>query len=100
MESQSRIFARRGRSLVNARAWWEKVPDDLRRTAVKNLELAGISRSAAMAIVGHRSESIYQGFALADGSLLRESMEKLAAFHQREKSNSVRNVRAPTERHP
>jgi len=86
MESQSRIFARRGRSLVNARAWWEKVPDDLRRTAVKNLELAGISRSAAMAIVGHRSESIYRGIALTDAVVLNESAAKLAALHQLDKT--------------
>ena len=31
-----------------------KIPHDFRRTAVRNLERAGVTRSAAMAMVGHR----------------------------------------------
>ena len=37
-----------------------RIPHDFRRTAVRNLERAGVSRSAAMKMVGHRTESIYQ----------------------------------------
>ena len=62
-----------------------KVPDDFRRTAVRNLERAGVSRSAAMMMVGHRSESIYRGIALTDAVVLNESAAKLAAFHQLDK---------------
>lgn len=63
-----------------------KVPDDFRRTAVRNLERAGVSRSAAMMMVGHRSESIYRGIALTDAVVLNESAAKLAAFHQLDKT--------------
>jgi hypothetical protein len=63
-----------------------KVPDDLRRTAVRNLERAGVSRSAAMMMVGHRSESIYRVIAVTDELVLNESAAKLASFHQSEKT--------------
>jgi hypothetical protein len=57
-----------------------------RRTAVRNLERAGVPRSAAMAmVVGHRTESIYRPYAIADEAMLKESARKLAAFHAAEK---------------
>jgi hypothetical protein len=39
-----------------------------------------------MAIVGHRSESVYRGIAMADDMTLKESAVKLAAFHESEKT--------------
>ena len=71
---------------MSARHITDKVPDDLRRTAVRNLERAGVSRSAAMAMVGHRSESIYRGIAMDDETVLKENAAKLAAFHQSQKA--------------
>jgi hypothetical protein len=38
----------------------------IRRTAVRNLERSGVSRSDAMKIVGHKTESIYRRYAIAD----------------------------------
>ena len=35
-----------------------RIPHDFRRTAVRNLERAGVPRSAAMAMVGHKTEAI------------------------------------------
>jgi integrase len=54
---------------------------DLRRTAVRNLEAAGVPRSAAMAMVGHRTESIYRRYAIADAALLRMGAAKLGRLH-------------------
>jgi hypothetical protein len=35
-----------------------RILHDFRRTAVRNLERDGVSRSAAMAMVGHKTEAI------------------------------------------
>jgi hypothetical protein len=42
--------------LVSRKA--HRIPHDFRRTAVRNLELAGVPRSVAMAMVGHKTEAI------------------------------------------
>jgi len=55
-----------------------RIPHDFRRTAVRNLERAGVPRSAAMKMVGHRTESIYRRYAIVDEAMLREGAEKLA----------------------
>src|SRR5271169_6242408 len=57
---------------------------DFRRTAVRNLERAGVPRSAAMAMTGHKTESIYRRYAIVDEAMLRDGAEKLAALYQSE----------------
>lgn len=37
-----------------------KIPHHVRRTSVRNLERAGVPRSAAMKMVGHKTQSIYR----------------------------------------
>jgi hypothetical protein len=49
--------------------------------ALRNLERAGVPRSVAMKMVGHKTEAIYRRYAIADESMLRAGAEKLAAFH-------------------
>lgn len=53
---------------------------DFRRTAVRNLERAGVSRSAAMKLTGHATASVYDRYAIVDSSMLEEGVAKLAAF--------------------
>jgi integrase len=55
-----------------------RIPHDFRRTAVRNLERAGVPRSTAMKMVGHKTESIYRRYAIVDEAMLREGAEKLA----------------------
>ena len=50
---------------------------DFRRTAVRRLERAGVARSVAMKLVGHKTESIYRRYAIVSESDLREAVEKL-----------------------
>lgn len=57
---------------------------DLRRTAVRNLERAGVPRSAAMKLTGHRTEAVYRRYAITDSAMLQEAVSKLAALHDRE----------------
>jgi integrase len=59
-----------------------KTPSDFRQTAVRNLERASMARQAAMAMVGHRSDSIYRRSPLADETMLKESVAKLVALHE------------------
>jgi integrase len=61
-----------------------RIPHDLRRTAVRNLERAGVPRSAAMAMVGHLTESIYRRYAIADESMLRDAALRLAELHRQQ----------------
>jgi hypothetical protein len=39
-----------------------RIPHDFRRTAVRNLERAGVPRSVLMAMVGHKTEAIYRRY--------------------------------------
>jgi hypothetical protein len=67
----------------------DRIPHDFRRTAVRNLERAGVARSAAMKMIGHRTESIYRRYAIADESMLREAGEKLALLHSADEHFTV-----------
>ena len=67
----------------------ERIPHDFRRTAVRNLERAGVARSAAMKMVGHKTESIYRRYAIADESMLQEAGEKLARLHSADECLTV-----------
>jgi site-specific recombinase XerD len=92
------LFHREGRPIRSFRRAWltagrqagvRRVPHDFRRTAVRNLERAGVPRSTAMAMVGHRTESIYRRYAIVDEAMLREGAAKLSAFHQGEQPAQV-----------
>jgi hypothetical protein len=50
---------------------------DFRRTAVRNFERLGISRSAGKAMVGHQTDAIYERYAIADSASLREAAAKI-----------------------
>jgi integrase len=57
-----------------------RIPHDFRRTAVRNLERAGVSRSTAMKMVGHKTESIYRRYAIVSETDLREAAVKLGSL--------------------
>lgn len=85
-------FHRNGQPIRAFRRSWAKacagagvpgrIPHDLRRTAVRNLERAGVPRSTAMALVGHETESIYRRYAINDETMLKEGIERLARLHE------------------
>src|SRR5262245_33944959 len=80
---------KRGRQLKSFRKVWiqacidagvpGRILHDFRRTAVRNLERAGVPRSVAMKMVGHKTESVYRRYAIVDEAMLRDAAAKLAA---------------------
>ncbi len=52
---------------------------DLRRSAVRNLEQAGVPRSVAMKITGHKTEAVYRRYAIVSDADLAAAAEKLTA---------------------
>ena len=83
------VFHRYGKPIKSLRRAWRTackhagrpglLLHDLRRSAVRNLERAGISRSVAMKLTGHKTEAVYRRYAIVAESDLREAGTKLAA---------------------
>lgn len=79
------VFHRNGNPSRDRRTAWEsacktgsgRVPHDFRRTAVHNLERAGVPRAAAMAMVGHKTESVHRRYAIVDASVLRDAAARI-----------------------
>jgi integrase len=81
------VFHRDGGRIKSLRGAWKaacksagvpgRIMDDFRRTAVRNLERDGVSRSAAMAMVGHKTEAIYRRYAIVDAGALRDAAAKI-----------------------
>ena len=53
---------------------------DMRRSAVRAFERAGVQRSVAMSIVGHKTESIYRRYSIVDETMQREAAARLDAW--------------------
>jgi len=83
------VFHRNGRPI---KSYWEgwtnacrracvpgRLVHDMRRTAVRRLERAGVPRSQAMALVGHKTQSIYQRYAVVCEQDLNAAAARLAA---------------------
>lgn len=51
---------------------------------MRNLERAGVPRSAAMKMVGHKTEAIYRRYSIVDAKVLEEAAVKLAVSQANE----------------
>jgi integrase len=85
------VFHRNGEPIRDFRNSWrsackaagvERIPHDFRRTAVRNLERAGVPRSVSMKITGHLTEAVFRRYAIACEADLREGLEKLARLQE------------------
>jgi integrase len=76
-----------GRPIKTVRGSWNKarekagcparIPHDFRRTAVRDLERAGVPRSVAMRMVGHKTEAVYRRYAIVAEADLHEAARRL-----------------------
>ena len=72
-----RGFDKRWRTACTAAGVPRRMLHDFRRTAVRNLERAGVPRSVAMKLTGHRTESVYRRCAIVADADLREATARL-----------------------
>jgi integrase len=84
------VFHRDGERISHFRAAWRNackaagcphaLVHDMRRSAVRTFERAGVPRSVAMSLVGHKTESIYRRYAIVDEAMQREAAARLDAW--------------------
>ena len=92
------VFHRKGQPIKNPRNAWNRACvkagnpgawfHDLRRSAVRNMERAGVSRSVLMKVTGHKTESIYKRYAIADVVSLEKGLKKLAGQRRHRRSRN------------
>ena len=102
------VFHRGGKRIGDFRVTWHRacaragVPGrfvhDLRRTAVRNFERAGVSRSVAMKLSGHKTESIYRRYAIVSEADLAEGVRKVAEMREGERERRVVGISAEISR--
>jgi integrase len=84
------VFHRSGEQIMTFRTAWKnackaagcpgRLIHDMRRSAVRTFKRAGVPRSVAMSIVGHKTESIYRRYAIVDEAMQREAAAWLDAW--------------------
>jgi hypothetical protein len=83
----ARVFHREGEPIKDFRGAFTtacraascpgRILHDFGGPPVRNLERGGLSRSAAMAMVGHKTESIYRRYAIVNAGALRDAAAKI-----------------------
>jgi integrase len=102
------VFQRNGKRIKSIRETWSlacraagcpgRIPHDLRRSAVRNMERRGLSRSVAMQLTGHKTEAVYRRYAITSEGDLQEAVRRLDRDSVRDsgRQNGRRESRAHT----
>jgi integrase len=62
---------------------------DLRRTFVTDAEHAGAPRHEVMEVTGHKSQNIYDRYAIGDGKHRKAAVDRIVAFRNGEKPGKL-----------
>ena len=54
---------------------------DFRRTAAREMNRAGVPQNVIMKLMGHKTDSMFRRYAIADAQVLQEGVEKLARHY-------------------
>ena len=65
---------------------------DLRRSAVRNMERAGVLRTVAMRISGHRSEAVYRRYAIVSTEDVAQAMARTEAYVTEQTADKTRTI--------
>ncbi len=86
------IFHHEGSPIVDIRKAWKsackkagapgRLFHDLRRSAVKNLDEAGVSRDVSMSISGHKTQAIFSRYNISDTKRKRRALEKVQEYRE------------------
>jgi integrase len=93
------VFHHNGKPFVDIRNAWKTackkagVPNlkfhDLRRSAVKHMDEAGVSRDVAMSISGHKTQEMYSRYNIVNTKQARQALEQTQAYRE---ATAVGNV--------
>jgi len=93
------VFHHNGERIKNYnRAWRQarkraglegKLVHDMRRTAVRNMDRAGVPREVAKKISGHKTDLIYSRYRIVNEADIREGLLKAHAYMQAQQSTVI-----------
>jgi integrase len=85
-------FARPDAPAITLRQYRGLMPHDFRRTAVSRMEAAGIPRKIAMAISGHKTDSVYRRYHIVSQDDLEQAGQRLLAWHHTAEATDLNSV--------
>lgn len=101
------IFSRSGKAIRDFRESWANAVEraglqdslgwfhDLRRSAVRNMTNAGLDQKIAMAISGHKTESVFQRYRIVPRRDLRRAVDRMNDFFRQEDEALTKVVTKP-----
>ena len=97
------VFHWNGKPLVSQLKGWARACEqaglpglhfhDLRRSAIRNMERAGISRHVAMAISGDKTEAVYRRYDIVVDEDLKAATEKLEQYQRAQQQLKLKQVK-------
>ena len=107
VESCPYVFHREGRRIKHYNRAWHtarqkaglpgKIMHDTRRTAVRNMDRAGVPRQTAKQITGHKTDAVYNRYRIVNEQDIREGMVQAQAYlarnlgHETNKQTTEKN---------